>query len=153
MEELDQLIKNNLEFLRAMAVKLRQKGMANQDVAELLNVTESFVSTWNTKYEKEGISILKPAYKGSKSYVPENEKKEILFYLKKQENITVYELIDYIKRTYNIEYKSLESYYTLLKEGGMSWHRTAPANPKKDEAKIEAVRAEIKKKWTNIKKK
>jgi len=40
-------------------------------------------------------------------------------------------------------YKSKESYYQLLKEGGLSWKRSEKVNPKRDEEKVEQKREEI----------
>ena len=35
----------------------------------------------------------------------------------------------YIKRRYNIVYQSKQSYYDILKDAGLSWHRTQAVNP------------------------
>lgn len=45
---------------------------------------------------------------------------------------------------YGVVYQSQQSYYDLLKEAGLSWHRTQAANPKREE---------IKKNWTAVKQK
>ena len=42
-------------------------------------------------------------------------------------------------------YRSEQSYYELLAAGGMSYHRSEKANPKRDEEQILARREEIKK--------
>jgi len=42
-----------------------------------------------------------------------------------------------------VVYKSKESYYQLLKEGGLSWKRSEKVNPKRDEEKVEQKREEI----------
>ena len=44
-------------------------------------------------------------------------------------------------------YRSEQSYYELLAAGGMSYHRSEKANPKRDEEQILARREEIKKNW------
>jgi putative transposase len=43
-----------------------------------------------------------------------------------------------------VVYQSKQSYYDLLKAAGISWHRTEPVNPKRDEAKVLQKREEIK---------
>lgn len=45
--------------------------------------------------------------------------------------------------TYQVVYKSKQSYYDLLKEGGLSWKKTEKVNPKRDEAVVEKKREEI----------
>jgi putative transposase len=45
-----------------------------------------------------------------------------------------------------VVYHSKPSYYDLLKEGRLSWHRTQAANPNRDEAPGLRKREEIKKK-------
>ena len=55
-------------------------------------------------------------------------------------------LRDYIEYHYGVIYQSKQSYYDLLKAGGLSWHQTQAANPNRDEAQVLQQREEIKKK-------
>ena len=55
------------------------------------------------------------------------------------------ELRDLIERRYDVVYQSKQSYYDILKEAGLSWHRTQAANPKKEEDLVLLKREEIKK--------
>ncbi|NJM12026.1 MAG: winged helix-turn-helix domain-containing protein [Synechococcaceae cyanobacterium SM1_2_3] len=50
-----------------------------------------------------------------------------------------------IKNRYGIVYSSSQSYYDLLKEGGLSWHQTQAVNPKRDEVEVLLKRQELKK--------
>jgi putative transposase len=43
-----------------------------------------------------------------------------------------------------VVYQSRQSYYDLLKEARLSWHRTQAVNPKHDEAQVLLRRQEIK---------
>ena len=74
----------------------------------------------------------------------ESQRNQIIFHLKDQPHYSVEELRDPIERRYGVVYQSKQSYYDLLKEAGLSWHRTQAANPKREE---------IKKNWTAVKQK
>jgi hypothetical protein len=47
------------------------------------------------------------------------------------------------RRAVWVVYRSKQSYYQLLEAGGMSYHRSEKANPKRDEAQVLARREEI----------
>ena len=58
---------------------------------------------------------------------------------------SVEELRDYLENEYQVVYKSKQSYYELLKDGGLSWKKTEKVNPKRNEALVEQKREEIQK--------
>ena len=70
-----------------------------------------------------------------------------------QETITVEVVREEIEARYGIVYQSKQSYYDLLEQGGMSYHRSAPMNPKHNTDKVLEKREEIKKNFWHIKKK
>ena len=47
-------------------------------------------------------------------------------------------------------YQSRQSYYDVLEAGGMSYHRSEPVNPKRDEVRVLTRREEMKKNWRRI---
>ena len=102
------------------------------------------------RYEKEGVLGLHLAYQGKTPYLNTNQRLEVVEWVRTYETITIEVLRDYIETQYGVVYNSKQSYYELLSEGGMSYHRTTAANPKYDEAKVMEKREEIKKKWRNI---
>ena len=116
----------------------------------MLNVSDSFVSKWKIIYENEGAQGLKVNYKGGKGFLTEDQYYEVIFHIKNQPYYSVEELRDYIERHYGVVYVSKQSYYDLLKEGGLSWHQTQAVNPKGDPAQVELRREKIKKnaRWT-----
>ena len=69
---------------------------------------------------------------------------------KDKPHYSVEELQDYIKRRYNVVYQSKQSYYDILKDAGLSWHRTQAVNPKHNEEAVLLKREEIKY-WTPAK--
>jgi putative transposase len=54
------------------------------------------------------------------------------------------ELRDYLESEYGVLYKSKQSYYDLLHEGGINWKKNENVNPERDEEKVAAQRKIIK---------
>jgi len=88
---------------------------------------------------------LKLNYKGGTGFLTEDQRDEIIFYLRSKPHYSVEELRDYLERHYGVVYHSKQSYYDLLNEARLSWHKTQAANPNRDEAQVLQKREEIKK--------
>ena len=54
------------EIKRAIAVKMIILGFKTQDICDVLDVSDSFVSKWKTIYENEGAGGLRLRYKGTR---------------------------------------------------------------------------------------
>lgn len=147
MSSLDYLIDlpANREVKRALAVKMILFDFKTEDICALLNVSTSFVSKWKIRFENEGAEALKLNYKGGKGFLTADQRDEILFYLRRQSHYSVEELRDYIEYHYGVVYHSKQSYYDLLNEAGLSWHKTQAANPHRDDVQVLQKREEIKK--------
>lgn len=134
------------EIKRAIAVKMVILGFETKDICDLLDVSDSFVSKWKIIFENEGADGLRLHYKGGIGFLTESQRNQILFYLKDKPHYSVEELRDLIERRYGVVYQSKQSYYDILKEAGLGWHRTQAVNPKRDEGRVLSKREEIKKK-------
>jgi len=132
------------EIKRAIAVKMVSQGFLVKDICELLDVSAAFVSKWKRIYEEQGAKGLHLRYQGSTGFLTPHQRGEVILHLKNQTHFSVDELRDFIERRYGVVYQSKQSYYDLLKAAGISWHRTEPVNPKRDEAKVLQKREEIK---------
>ena len=132
------------EIKRAIAVKMVSQGFLTTDICDLLDVSDSFVSKWKTIYEEQGAKGLFLHYKGSQGFLTPHQRGEVILHLKNQTHFSVEELRDLIERRYGVVYPSKQSYYDLLKDAGISWHRTEPVNPKRDEHKVLQKREAIK---------
>ena len=117
----------------------------------MLNVSASFVSKWKIIYEDQGVEALHVNYQGGTGFLTPLQRDEIFCYLKDKPYYSLEELQEYIKRRYNIVYQSKQSYYDILKDAGLSWHRTQAVNPKQNEEAVLLKREEIKKNWTPAK--
>ncbi len=138
------------ELIRAFAVKLRKEGGTIKEVAETLNMSPGYVSKWNGIYKKEGVGGLRVKYKGFQSYLDSEQKKELMNWLKEKAYWNLAELREHIKKSYEVVYKSKQSYYDLFKAAGISWKKNQSQNPKKDPEQVAAKQKEIKKsfeKW------
>jgi putative transposase len=138
------------EIKRAIAVKMVILGFKTKGICDLLDVSDSFVSKWKIIYENEGADGLRLHYKGGVGFLTESQRNQILFHLKDKPHYSVEELRDLIERRYGVVYQSKQSYYDILKEAGLSWHRTQAVNPKRDEDQVLLKREEIKKNWTTV---
>lgn len=153
METLDGLINDatdSRETKRALTIKMLQTGMSPQNITHLLNVSEQYVSKWKIRYEQDGVSGLRLAYRGKAPYLTPPQRLQVVEWIKTHHTMTLEALRDYLKSRYDVIYHSKQSYYDLLSEGEMSYHRTTATNPKYDEAKVMKKRDEIKKKWLTI---
>jgi putative transposase len=133
------------EIKRAVAVRLHLFGIDIKIITETLGISEKFVNKWKLIYEREGADALFLKYEGSEGYLNENERDEIIKFIKENKSIKFEILVEYIENQYGFVYKSKQSYYDLFKDSRMSWHKTKKANPKRDEQKIIDKRDEIKK--------
>jgi putative transposase len=120
-------------------------GQTPQSIMTLLNVSKQYVSHWKKVYKEVGAVGLLLGYKGSQGYLTSGEQTEVVAWIQSQQSVSVEALRDHVAQKYEVSYQSKQSYYELLRLGGMSYHRTQAANPRRDEAQIEQRRVEIKK--------
>ncbi len=156
METIDEIInesKDVREVKRAICIKMLGEEIKPEDISKLLNVSIQWVSKWKIKYEENGAEALKLTYKGKARYLTQEQEKEIIEWIVKKEHIKIEELIEYIEKQYQIIYKSKQSYYELMEEAGMSYHKSEAVNPKTDMEIVLTKREEIKKNYWKIKKK
>ena len=135
----------NREVKRALAVKRILLDFKTEDICQLLNVSAAFVSKWKIKFENEGAGALQLNYKGGIGFLTATQHDEILFHLRMQPHYSVEALRDYLEYHYGVVYQSKQSYYNLLNEARLSWHKTQATNPKRDEPQVLQKREEIKK--------
>jgi putative transposase len=65
-------------------------------------------------YETEGAKALLLKYKGKKSYLTPEIRKQVVSFLMTKNTFSVEELRDYLENQYQVVYKSKQSYYDLL---------------------------------------
>jgi putative transposase len=130
IEQIIDTSKDSREVKRAIAVKMSQEKVKHQNISNYLQVSASFISKWVMIYEEQGANALLLNYRGKPGYLSEEEKQEVVSFLKQQSYFSVEQLRDYLESQYQVVYKSKQSYYNLLDEGGLSWKKTQKKTPK-----------------------
>jgi transposase len=148
LEEIITTSKEVREVKRALCVKMVLEGIGPAQISEVLPVSVPYVSQWKGLYEAEGVAGLALGYQGSRGYLTEAEREAVMAWINGQETLSVESLGDYVEVIYHVIYQSKQSYYDLLEAGGMSYHKSEKANPKRDEAQVQTRRDEIKKTGT-----
>ena len=95
------------------------------------------------KFIENGVEELKLKYQGSKAYLSQAQRREIINYLDTQVYLSLQEFREYIEDKYDVRFKSNQSYYTLLDEAKISWKKTQKNNPKKNHELVETKKIEI----------
>ena len=123
---LEELIASNSdprELKRALAVKMRLQGMKHREIQGLLRVHSSYISRWEKKYREGGVKKIRLGYKGSESYLDAAQRMAVIEWIKQKSERNLWEVIEYLEKSYGVIYRSMQSYYQLLKRAGMSWHK------------------------------
>ena len=135
MELLTEFIRSNpdpRELKRALAVKMVKQNYSYQQIAEILEVSVGFISNCQRKFKVEGLEGLKLKYKGSQGYLTNQQRQEVIDWLKEKNYWQLSELQNRIEVTYGVVFASLQSYYSLFAEAGISWKKTQKINPRKN---------------------
>jgi putative transposase len=86
---------------------------------------------------------LKLGYKGSKGYLSQEEKEQVLSWLGSKDYWNLNELECYISEQFGVAFVAKSSYYDLFHEAGISWKKSQKINPYKDSEKVELKKEEI----------
>jgi putative transposase len=149
MEELDTFIESNRdprELKRGLAVKMTLGGYKHREISQILQVSSGFISKWKQEYILKGIEALKLNHQGSKGYLKETEKQQVLNWLETKNQWNLNELEYYIARKFGVTFAAPSSYYDLFHHAGISWKKSQKKNPAKDPIAV----AEKKKKLSNF---
>lgn len=149
-EDLDDLIKRSpkpLEVKRGISIKQDLAGKSRNLIGEILSVSVKFISKWRLIYEEYGVNGLMSTHQGGKprAFLDGNKKAEVLAHIRSHEVFGVSELAAHLQSVHGVNFKSTQSYYDLLHEARMSWHKSQKTNPRRDAQKVQERRAEIKK--------
>lgn len=123
---LEELIASNpdpRELKRALAVKMRLQGMKHREIQEVLAVHSSYISRWERKYREGGLEKIRLGYRGSKGYLDEKKRVAVIKWIEQKSERNLWEVIDHLEKKYGVIYRSMQSYYQLLKSAGMSWQK------------------------------
>lgn len=136
--------KDAREYKRAMAVKMLLLEFEPRDIAELLQVTESFVSKWKRLSFEHGVDAFVLKYHGYQGYLTSEQRQSIITWITVQKIQNIDDLVDFIRTTYRIEFKSRQSYYDLFTAAGITWKRAQSQHPDKDPERIATKKKRLK---------
>lgn len=138
LAELQEFVSNKRdvrEWKRGEAVRLRLLGLNYQAIKQRLGVSTSFSTQSQRKYKDRGLAGLKLEYKGSNTYLTDEEKAEIMLWLAPRARRNISELERHLIETYDVVFLSRESYYQLLRSSHLSWQKGNRENPRKIQIK------------------
>ena len=134
MKELDAFIEFNREpreLKRAIAVRMTLEGYRHQEIKKILQVSTGFISKWKQEFILDGIEGLKLKHKGSRWYLSQTEKQQVLKWLEKKNEWSLNELEYYLAVEFNVTFAAKSSYYDLFHAAGISWKKSQKRNPRK----------------------
>ena len=123
---LDEFIASNpesRELKRALAVKMRLEQMKHRQIQPVLGVSSNYISRWEQRYREQGVEGLKLAHQGSQGYLSEEQRQAVIAWIAQDTQRNLWDVIEHIESSCGVRYRSLQSYYDLLKSAGMSWHQ------------------------------
>lgn len=117
---------------RALAVKLAIEGYKYRQVSKKLEVSVGFISKWKQAFELGGLAELKSSYQRGKGYLNQSERQAVIEWLVEQKTWDISDLEVYLIEQYDAVFQSQQSYYHLLKEARITWHKGEQVNPRQD---------------------
>jgi putative transposase len=144
---------NSAEIKRGLAVKQDLEGKPRPQIAGILSVHPAFISKWRLIYDEYGVDGLYSTHQGGTpmSFLTAGQRSETLAHIGLHEIFGPKDLQLYLTKTFDVSFKSMQSYYQLLHEAGMSWHKSQKTNPRRDKKKVLQKRQELKKNSKNAK--
>lgn len=86
-------------------------------------------------------------YWGTAGYLKEQQKQELRAWLGQKDCWTLEEVIEHIEDHYGVIYQSPQSYYALLEQAGLSWKKSYPTHPDKDQQQVEEKKEKFRSYW------
>jgi putative transposase len=102
-----------------------------------LQISSNFISKWRQAFEQHGFEGLRLQHKGSTGYLDAQQRQAVLEWLEQKNYWDLQELQAYLENNYSVVFRSLQSYYELFHQAGISWKKTQKRNPKKDPQLVE----------------
>ncbi len=155
--------RDTYELRRLQAVRLYGSGMPTWDIQQILQCSDRRIREWTQKYQQAGLDGLKSHWQGANALKLSREQradlKQRLHQYRPDQVLsaevrvsqgqfwTVSDLHLVVKAWYEVEYRTLDSYRTLLHECGLSYqHTEAVYRSRPDAQTVADFEAELEKK-------
>ncbi len=140
LERAEQQTRDAYELRRLQALRLYGSGVATREIRRLVQCSERRIRDWAQKYQQAGVDGLKSHWQGKNALKLSREQRVDLkqrlqqyrpdqviapdIRISRGQFWTVRDLHIVVKAWYEVEYRTSDSYRTLLHECGLSYQRT-----------------------------
>jgi putative transposase len=131
------------ETKRAVAVKMALLGEPYSKITKMVGMHKSCITIWKQKFLAKGLDGIKLGYKGSSSYLTEEQRAKTVTMLQTKKSWDLNELVNYLDEHFGVIYQSKQSYYDLLSAAGISWKKSQKVNPNANAELVKKKREEI----------
>jgi putative transposase len=162
-EQAERQTRDAYELRRLQAVRLYGSGIPTGEITRLIQASERRIREWRQKYGQQGLAGLKSQWQGENALKLSREqradlKQRVQQYrpdqvmsvdvrISRGQFWTGSDLQIMVKEWYEVEYNTLDSYRTLLRECGLSYQRTEKVYRSQPDAQTVAdFEAELEKK-------
>jgi transposase len=163
IEQAERQTRDAYELRRLQAVRLYGSGIATPAIQQLVGCSERRIREWTERYQQAGVEGLKSHWQGENALKLSREQRTDLkqrlqqyrpdqiiasdIRISQGQFWTVSDLQIVVKVWYAVEYRTLDSYRTLLHECGWSYQRTEKVYRSQPDAQAVAdFEAELEKK-------
>jgi transposase len=152
LKQAEQQTRDAYELRRLQAVRLYGSGTATADIQQLVGCSERRIREWAQKYRQHGLAGLKSQWQGENALKLSRQQRADLkqrleqyrpdqiiapdIRLSRGQFWTVSDLQIVVKAWYEVEYRTLDSYRTLLHECGWSYQRTEKVYRSQPDAQV-----------------
>lgn len=139
-EQAEQQTRDAYELRRLQAVRLYGSGVATREIRQLVQCSDRRIREWTQRYQQAGVAGLKSYWQGENALKLSREQRTDLKQRRQQyrpdqviapdirisrgQFWTISDLQIVVKSWYAVEYRTSDSYRTLLHECGLSYQRT-----------------------------
>lgn len=139
-EQAERQTRDAYELRRLQAVRLYGSGVPTNEITGLIQTSDRRIREWTQKYEQEGLEGLKSQWQGENALKLSREQRTDLKQRMQQYRPdqviaadvrlshgafwTVSDVQIVVNTWYQVEYRTLDSYRSLLHECGLSYQRT-----------------------------
>lgn len=148
LQTIAQEAKNADESRRAQAILMLERGKAEEDIAAFTGYQLDHVFRLRSQYRKGGSKAIQDKRKGKpKQLLAKKQREAIIQTLAKKtpneidsyynsDHWTTGVLGEYIKRIYDVRYKSKTSYYLIFKQAKFAYHKPGRVYHERDEGEV-----------------
>ena len=126
------------EYRRAVAVKLALQRVPYAQICTLLDVTPGFITQHRDAYLAHGVDGVRLHYHGAKPFLSPTDRATVITWLQAQASWSLHDLQQHLQATYQIVFRSKQSYYALFADAGIHYKKSQARNPKQDPEQIAA---------------